>query len=426
MKNMKRLCITFLFVLIFATSISAQWQKISELNIGVTGQITAYGSYVYFYGSQSGFKLYRYDESGENFTDLSSNTPSEFSHIFGFDGKLYACYLSNFYTSTDNGETWNVLSTVSVTGNGAVLRITNDGDILYGISNRKSIFKSIDKGNTWQEIIINDPNNLSLVSLAVVGDKYVGVILNSGAWISKDAGQTWTVNNVSPSIAITAVYNFNGKIIGQSFNGIYVYDFDANTWVAGSAGLPSDGTFYITRSISQFGGTLYLGGSTLIGSQSSVFTSTDGSSWNAVNLEGIPTTNGAGSVNFVAANSQNIFCFYYGVFDPANTGFYKIEYSNTTAVNIINGLPAEYNLSQNYPNPFNPSTKINFSIPENEFVSLKIFNAVGEQVQELVNQNLSAGSYTVDFNAGDLSSGIYFYSLTGNNFSSIKKMILIK
>lgn len=423
---MKRLYIIFLLIVLSAVSISAQWQKISELNIGVTGQVTTYGDYAYFYGSQQGPKLYRYDGNGENFTDLSANIGDGFTHIFGFDGKLYACYLSNFYTSTDNGETWNVLSTVSVTGNGAILRITNDSGILYGISNRKSIFKSTDKGNTWQEIIINDPNNLSLVSLAVVGDIYVGVILNSGAWVSKDAGQTWTVKNVSPSIAITAVYNFNGKIIGQSFNGIYVYDFDSDSWVAGSAGLPSDGAFYIARSISQFGGTLYLGGSTLIGSQSSVFTSTDGSSWSAVNMDGLPTTNGAGSVNFVAANSQNIFCFYYGAFDPANTGFYRAEYSNTTSVNIISGLPTEFSLSQNYPNPFNPSTKINFSIPEKEFVSLKIFNSLGEQVKELVNQNLSAGSYTVDFNAVNLPSGIYFYSLTGNKFSSVKKMILIK
>lgn len=423
---MKKLYITLLLIVLSAVSISAQWERISELNIGVTGQVTAYGSYVYYYGSQSGDKLYRYDENGENFTDLSANIGDGFSHIFGFDGKLYACYLSNFYTSTDNGETWNILSTVSVTGNGAILRITNDGDILYGISNRKSIFKSSDKGNTWQEIIINDPNNLALISLAVVGDIYVGVILNSGAWVSKDAGQTWTVNNVSPSIAITAVYNFNGKIIGQSFNGIYVYDFNTDTWVAGSTGLPSDGALYITRSISQFGGTLYLGGSTLIGSQSSVYTSTDGSSWNVVNMEGLPTTNGAGSVNFIAANSQNIFCFYYGVFDPANTGFYKTEHSNTTSVNIINELPTEYTLSQNYPNPFNPSTKIKFSIPKNEFVSLKIFNAIGEQMAELVNQNLSAGSYTVDFNVSNLTTGVYFYRLNTDGFVQSKKMLLIK
>lgn len=424
---MKRLYITFLFALIFATSISAQWQKFSELNIGVTGQITAYGSYVYFYGSQSGFKLYRFDENGENFTDLSSNAAGNFSHIFGFDGKLYACYLSNFYTSTDNGETWNVLSTVSVTGNGAVLRITNDGDILYGISNRKSIFKSTDKGNSWQEIIINDPNNYALINLAVIGETYIGVVLNSGAWVSKDAGQTWTVNNVSPSIGITSVYNFNGKIIGQSFNGIYVYDFDSDTWIASSGGLPSGGSLYITKSITHVGGTIYLGGTALLGSASSVFTSTNaGASWDEVNTEGLATFNGAGSVNFIAANSQNIFCFYYGGLDPQNTGFYKTSYSNTTSINVINEIPAQFNLSQNYPNPFNPSTKINFSIAEGEFVSLKIFNAVGEQVQELVNQNLSAGSYTIDFNAGNLSSGIYFYLLTGNNFSAVKKMILIK
>jgi len=97
-----------------------------------------------------------------------------------------------------------------------------------------------------------------------------------------------------------------------------------------------------------------------------------------------------------------------------------------TSVKEIEGVPSEYSLSQNYPNPFNPSTQIQFSIPSQENVSLKVFDALGKEVAELVNQNLSAGNYSVDFNASTLSSGIYFYTITTNNFSSTKKMMLVK
>ena len=89
-------------------------------------------------------------------------------------------------------------------------------------------------------------------------------------------------------------------------------------------------------------------------------------------------------------------------------------------------LPKDYVLNQNFPNPFNPSTTIRFSILNNEFVSLKIFNFIGEEVAVLVNEILPSGSYSVNWNAENISSGIYFYTLATNQFRDTKKMILIR
>jgi len=91
-----------------------------------------------------------------------------------------------------------------------------------------------------------------------------------------------------------------------------------------------------------------------------------------------------------------------------------------------NNIPTEFSLSQNFPNPFNPTTRISFSIPNEEFVSLKVFNSLGEEVKELVNETRSAGNYIIDFNASDLTSGAYFYKLRTNSFIEVKKMILIR
>ncbi|MFO7526670.1 MAG: T9SS type A sorting domain-containing protein [Ignavibacteriaceae bacterium] len=91
-----------------------------------------------------------------------------------------------------------------------------------------------------------------------------------------------------------------------------------------------------------------------------------------------------------------------------------------------NAYPDSYSLGQNYPNPFNPSTTIRFSTLNDEFVSIKIFNLIGEQVDELVNELIPAGSYSVNWNAENFSSGIYFYTLSTNNFKETKKMILLR
>jgi hypothetical protein len=83
-------------------------------------------------------------------------------------------------------------------------------------------------------------------------------------------------------------------------------------------------------------------------------------------------------------------------------------------------------LEQNYPNPFNPATIINYAIPQNGYVTLDVYDLLGEKVALLVNQEQVAGRYEVDFDASELSSGIYVYRLISGSFSLAKKMILMK
>ncbi len=86
----------------------------------------------------------------------------------------------------------------------------------------------------------------------------------------------------------------------------------------------------------------------------------------------------------------------------------------------------KYILFNNYPNPFNPTTTISYSIPTSEFITLKVYDVLGKEVAALVNEEKPAGSYKVEFNAGNLSSGIYFYKLRANNYTKTLKLVLIK
>lgn len=85
-----------------------------------------------------------------------------------------------------------------------------------------------------------------------------------------------------------------------------------------------------------------------------------------------------------------------------------------------------FSLSQNYPNPFNPTTKIYFDLHVNGNVKIEIFDVVGRNVQTLLNEYKTAGSYEVNFNASNLPGGVYFYKLSSGNWSEIKRMILLK
>ena len=88
--------------------------------------------------------------------------------------------------------------------------------------------------------------------------------------------------------------------------------------------------------------------------------------------------------------------------------------------------PTVFALEQNYPNPFNPSTMISYSIPQSSFVTLKVYDIIGNEVATLVNQNQEAGKYDIRFNASNLSNGVYMYSIKTDNFTSTKKMLLMK
>ncbi len=100
------------------------------------------------------------------------------------------------------------------------------------------------------------------------------------------------------------------------------------------------------------------------------------------------------------------------------------SYSSIVEVEVK--IPNKFGLNQNYPNPFNPTTTINYEIAKETNVSLKVYDAIGNQVATLVNEIKPAGTYEVVFDASNLSNGVYFYEIKAGNFTATKKLILMK
>ncbi len=107
-------------------------------------------------------------------------------------------------------------------------------------------------------------------------------------------------------------------------------------------------------------------------------------------------------------------------------GGFAIEPKDDFQSILSEQLPTDYALRQNNPNPFNPTTTINYQLPENGFVTIKVYDMLGKEVTTLVNENKSAGYHKVNFDASKLTSGVYVYTINVNNFIQSKKMLLMK
>lgn len=130
---------------------------------------------------------------------------------------------------------------------------------------------------------------------------------------------------------------------------------------------------------------------------------------NQVETIGFAIINGSSAADLIAKNNQA-----------------KIKYGTVGVNSISTEVPRVFSLSQNFPNPFNPTTNIQFGVPKNSLVTIKVYDLLGREVATLLNEQKQAGMYQVDFNAASLSSGVYFYRMQAGTFADIKRMVVIK
>ena len=140
-------------------------------------------------------------------------------------------------------------------------------------------------------------------------------------------------------------------------------------------------------------------------------------------VHGNGTSSSPKNYSFQDNTARNAYKYKYRLKQIDNNGDYK--YSSEIEV-FAKLAPLSYSLSQNYPNPFNPSTSIKFSLPDQSHVKIKIYDVVGKEIATLLNEEKPAGIYTINFDAGNLSSGVYLYRIICNNFTQVKKMLLLK
>ncbi|MCX6136786.1 MAG: T9SS type A sorting domain-containing protein [Ignavibacteriales bacterium] len=284
------------------------------------------------------------------------------------------------FLSTNNGTSW--VNTGLINTAGTNLFAGTDG----------GVFLSANNGTSWSAV--NNGLTNGVRCLVVSGTNLFAGTRN-GVFLSTNNGTSWVntglINTDVSSFAVSGTKLFAGTYDGD----VFLSANNGTSWSAVHNGLTNTSVWSLAVS----GTNLFAG---LWGS--GVFLSTNsGTSWTAVNT-GLTNT----TVYSFAVLGTNLFAGTYG------NGVWRRPLSEmiTDVKQSTSPLPETFSLSQNYPNPFNPSTTISFSLPTKSFVTLKIFDVLGKQVSEVISEELLPGNYTRQWNASDLTSGVYFYRLS--------------
>jgi photosystem II stability/assembly factor-like uncharacterized protein len=420
----KLLCFLFAFSLVASSSNpQSGWQA---MNSGIAADLNAicFTSIQTGYSCGAGGIIIKTTNAGINWSALNSSVTYALNDI---------CFANS--------------STGFCAGSSGVIKTTNDG------ANWFSVF--------------NIPMNAITYTQNTV---YSGGA--SGVYVSTNSGQNWT--QISTAASVYCIF-FNNKDTGQimGYNGLQYKTTNAGiNWFMGGVWYPGTYTFndcYFFNSGTGYCCCYYNSGAPNYTTSHMIFKCNQwisgNSSWvniwynpnlylHSITFAGQDTGYIVGG-GFVSSNyqslilksinggnnwSQNSYNFnqvlYDVVFINSKTGYscgrngiiLKTENGGVTDVELISGeVPEKILLSQNYPNPFNNETIINYNLPVSGYITLKIYDLTGREVETPVCGNYPPGNYKVTFNGGNLSSGIYFYKLfAGNKAVDIKKMILIK
>ncbi len=355
------------------------------------------------YTGTSDGRIYKSIDGGSSWVIVNDGMPAAYiwSLEFNNSGILFAGTEQGVFEFVNNS-TWERTSLQNLD----VRTLHNNGGILYAGTWNNGVFKSEDGGVNWSEMNNNIPNLVitSIKSLSngdiVAGTYGAGVIKYSGdTWLSTGLNYplVWDVAVTSNDYIYAATYGDglhymkDGAWTKANFVAYYIYSVDVDI---------DDNIYACSYSTGIF------------------LSSTYGDSWIPVGLSGA----GLNTLLIDNSHSESINYVYAAA---ADGNLYRAD-ASITSVNAENGMPIEFSLFQNYPNPFNPTTTIKFSIPEDETITLKIFNILGQEVSTLLNKNMKSGLHEVEFDASSLSSGIYFYSLTAGKYAETKKLLLLK
>ncbi|MFZ1979439.1 MAG: T9SS type A sorting domain-containing protein, partial [Bacteroidota bacterium] len=309
---------------------------------------------------------------------------------------------------TDNGSSWTFCSGVANASIGALavsdsnLFVSTVYDGTYRSTNNGISFKLIDVGN------YDDVTSLAFAGSNIYAGTFNGsndvvfLSTNSGTdWIVADSGLP--VDDYVVSFGASGTNLFAGTYTGS----IFLSANNGTSWNAVNTGLTNmTVNTFVVSGTNIFAGTQ--GGGVLLSIN-------NGAKWTQVNT-GLMDTN----VYALAVSGHDLF---------AGTGHGVWRRSLNDMVTVVkenSEIPVSLSLLQNYPDPFNPTTTISFTIPSRSSVSLKIFDILGREVATIVSQELPAGTYSRQWNAAKMSSGIYFYRLQAGSFTQTKRLVLLK
>ena len=448
-----------ILVMLAAMNASAQWVNYTLPYNGIAGTIGFYNvnTGVSCGNNTNSLQLFYTTNAGSNW--IIATYPFEINDLtkvqFINSSTVYACgseeisfadYRTAFLKSTNSGMSW-VKVGASDTLKGSMDNMhffdANTGYALIdsSLTGNSRFFKTTNAGANWQRVQLVEAG-MKLISMhffdvntgIISGKKYgggpaglFGVIYkttNGGVnfvkttfpWTSEV--RDFTFQNSTTGIAI-ALGKTGGNIIYRTTNTGNQWDsifYLPTEYMNNIESIQSTGTaFAVGNKLDSIGGNVVI---------STMKTTNYGTNWVVKEINQNTYISGLSLIdasNFLMSGGD----LYSTPHGPAK--IFKSTNGGNVFVNEIGStMPSSFSLSQNYPNPFNPTTNIKFSIVYSGQVKLIVYDAMGREVQTLVNESLKPGTYETSFDGSTLNSGVYFYKMTAGNYSETRKMLMIK
>jgi photosystem II stability/assembly factor-like uncharacterized protein len=337
-------------------------------------------------------EIYFTSDQGANWTlqfnDSELTTFINYIHFFDpqngiamADGLVENVSPAVFLKTTDGGENWVSMndSAFGSYSRNAWYEVDfvdmENGFFFANGPSSGAIWKTADSGTTWEETSLKVSSAFDFINVLDFYDTQIGYCANDNIFRrTLDGGESWETFNMGDNVIavmdIEITPENSDRVWAGDVSGLFLSNDAGETW--GAIDLPGEGGVFVRK------------------------------------IQFFDADHG-----FLLGNDNKL---YY--IDNAST---------VTSVGEENETVKTYSLSQNYPNPFNPSTVISYSLPEYSYVSLKVYDILGNEIAELVNKEQTAGNYNIDFStSAELAAGVYFYRLQAGNFAQTKKMILLK
>ncbi len=402
---------TLLSLFIVSSFSFAQWKKVEAIKSSIVYSALFSGDNIYV-GTDS---LYISSDRGLTWeSKIISPQPLDITSMCKIDNQIFAgTYGAGIYLSTDDGHTWNSLSTgLGGFANYASVFALSGDTIFYG-SDGGGIYFYNSNINYWQSYNQNLPSNYAwtINDITVTNSNLIASAGGSGYYYLRPKGSPqWIEKSIqTPGGALTTpnvLLAFGDTVFSGSRWGIYRSIDNGYTWDSvGIRGMPVDAVELIKDK-----NRIYAGFTRAAGNDFYVWYSDDyGLTWEIFDHQ--------------FQYLHHLYIYDNKIWAATNDGLWFREL-NPTNLNPIDN-PASFKLEQNYPNPFNPFTNIRFTINKAGVVSLKVYDVLGNEIALLVNQYQPSGTYDISFDASHLSSGIYFYQLQTEDYKAVKKMILV-
>ncbi|MCK6604373.1 MAG: YCF48-related protein [Ignavibacteriaceae bacterium] len=323
------------------------------------------------------------------------------------------------YKTTDGGATWTAQALVDAFGGFLYDIKMVDTAMGYAVGSSGRVYKTTNGGLLWDTLSV-PTRSYGFQTLEVIDMNNVVIAGGTGVTMyTNDGGATWTLHNSA----------------GSTLNGSY-YTKDQQTQGWAVFALGSNG-YIFKNTLTPVPVELVSLAANISGNDVTLTwkTATELNNY-GFEIERKSASGNWAKIGFVAGNGTTTSPKSYTFADAGLTnGKYQyrlkqidldgsFDYSQSVEVEI--GTPITFSLSQNYPNPFNPATTIAYSIPEAADVTLKVFDVTGTEVATLVNSRQDAGSYSFNFDASKLASGMYIYKIEAGKYNAVKKMMLLK